>query len=178
MITLDSASGYIKIPKAKTYEELLNSIKQTLQINDELCKYLYFSYIDPEEEERIRLIPQIYDDFINQESPMLSIGFLDNVDNKILEKFNDIIDLNKKRFNSEKLQIYEEYLKEPEQESFEELEIKEEKKEKEEEEEKEEKLIIIQENIIKKEEEKEDEKSKSIILAPFNSYNGEKQEEG
>ena len=102
MITLDSASGYIDIPKANTYEELMTKIKKVLQINDELYKYLYFSYIDEEDKERTRLIPQIYDDFINQESPKLSIGFLDNINNKIMEQFNDIIELNKKRFKEEK----------------------------------------------------------------------------
>ena len=40
MITLDSASGYIDIPKVFNYDELMNKIKQTLQINEELFKYL------------------------------------------------------------------------------------------------------------------------------------------
>ena len=102
MITLDSASGYIDIPKANTYEELMTEVKKVLQINDELYKYLYFSYIDEEDQERTRLIPQIYDDFINQESPKLSIGFLDNINEEIMEQFNSIIELNKKRFKEEK----------------------------------------------------------------------------
>ena len=98
MITIDSASGYIDIPKVNTYEELMEKIKQVLQINDELFQHLYFSYIDEEEQERIRLIPQIYDDFINQEEPKVSIGFLDNLNEEILEQLNDIIEANKKRF--------------------------------------------------------------------------------
>ena len=98
MITIDSASGYIDIPKVNTYEELMEKLKQVLQINDELFQHLYFSYIDEEEQERIRLIPQIYDDFINQEEPKVSIGFLDNLNEKILDQLNDIIDANKKRF--------------------------------------------------------------------------------
>ena len=98
MITIDSASGYIDIPKVNTYEELMEKLKQVLQINDELFQHLYFSYIDEEEQERIRLIPQIYDDFINQEEPKVSIGFLDNLNEEILDQLYDIIDANKKRF--------------------------------------------------------------------------------
>ena len=98
MITIDSASGYFDIPKVNSYEELMEKLKQILQINDELFQHLYFSYIDEEEQERIRLIPQVYDDFINQEEPKLSIGFLDNLNEEILDQFNDIIDANKKRF--------------------------------------------------------------------------------
>ena len=102
MITLDSASGCIDIPKVNDYEELMRQIKQVLRINDELFQHLYFSYIDEEDQERTRLIPQIYDDFINQESPKLSIGFLDNLNQEILDQFTEIIDENKKRFEKEK----------------------------------------------------------------------------
>ena len=102
MITLDSASGIIDIPKVNDYEELMRQIKQVLQINDELFQHLYFSFIDVEDQERTRLIPQIYEDFINQESPKLSIGFLDNLNQEILDQFTEIIDANKKRFEKEK----------------------------------------------------------------------------
>ena len=103
MITLDSASGYIYIPKVDSYKDLMDEIKQVLQIDEELFNYLYFSYIDPEEQERTRLIPQVYDDFINQNSPKLSIGFLDNLSENILDELKDVIDKNKKRFMEEKL---------------------------------------------------------------------------
>ena len=103
MITLDSASGYIDIPKVDSYEGLMNEIKQVLQINDELFKNLYFSYIDEEEQERTRLIPQIYDDFINQDSPKLSIGFLDKLSEDTLDQLLDIIETNKRRFKEEKI---------------------------------------------------------------------------
>ena len=102
MITLDSASGSIDIPKVNDYEELMRQIKKVLRINDELFQHLYFSYIDEEDQERTRLIPQIYDDFINQESPKLSIGFLDNLNQEILDQFTEIIDENKKRFEKKK----------------------------------------------------------------------------
>ena len=108
MITLDSASGYIDIPKVFNYDQLMNKIKQTLQINDELFKYLYFSYIDEEEQERTRLIPQIFDDFVSQKSPKLSIGFLDNLNTEILEQLTDLIDANKKRFKEERDKIISE----------------------------------------------------------------------
>ena len=103
MITLDSASGLIDIPKVLNYDDLMNRIKEVLQINDQLFKYLYFSYIDEEEQERTRLIPQIYDDFVNQENPKLSIGFLDNLKPEILDQLIDVIDINKKRFKEENL---------------------------------------------------------------------------
>ena len=105
MLTIDSASGIIEIPKVDSYEILMNSIKEILNINDELFQYLYFSYIDQEEKERIRLIPQIYDDFINQEFPKVSIGFLDNINDKIIEQFMEIINRNKKRFQKGKESI-------------------------------------------------------------------------
>jgi len=158
MITLDSASGYVEIPKANTYEDLMNQIKNVLKINDELFKYLYFSYIDEEEQERTRLIPQIYDDFINQESPKLSIGFLDIKDEEINNQLYDLIELNKKRFKEEK----EKDLKE----DFNKLNLdKNEDKEELEEiicEEKEEKVVNI-----------ENGNSKSDRLSPYNSYNNE-----
>ena len=103
MITLDSASGLIDIPKVLNYDDLMNRIKEVLQINDQLFKYLYFSYIDEEEQERTRLIPQIYDDFVNQENPKLSIGFLDNLKPEILDQLIDVIDINKKRFKEANL---------------------------------------------------------------------------
>ncbi len=103
MITLDSASGLIDIPKVLNYDDLMNKIKEVLQINDQLFKYLYFSYIDEEEQERTRLIPQIYDDFVNQENPKLSIGFLDNLKPEILDQLIDVIDINKKRFKEASL---------------------------------------------------------------------------
>ena len=102
MITIDSASGIIQVPKINDYEELMNKIKEILQVNDELFKCLYFSYIDEEDQERVRLIPQIYDDFLNQEDPTVSIGFLDNIDNKNLEKLIDLIEQNKKRLKEKK----------------------------------------------------------------------------
>ena len=98
MITLDSASGYIQFPKILDYQLLMDNIKSILQIDDELFNYLYFSYIDEKDQERVRLNPQIFDDFISQESPTLSIGFLDNTDENIIDQFKDIIDINKKRF--------------------------------------------------------------------------------
>ena len=101
MITIDSASGIIQIPKINDYEELMNKIKEVLQINDALFKCLYFSYIDAEDQERIRLIPQIYDDFLNQEDPTVSIGFLDNVDDNKLEELIDLIEQNKKRLKEQ-----------------------------------------------------------------------------
>ena len=98
MITLDSASGYLQIPKVYDYQDLMDNIRNILQLDYELFKYLYFSYIDEKEQERIRLNPQIFDDFISQETPKLSIGFMDNVDENIMDEFKEIIDLNKKRF--------------------------------------------------------------------------------
>ena len=127
MITLDSASGYIDIPKVFNYDELMNKIKQTLQINEELFKYLYFSYIDEDEQERTRLIPQIFDDFVNQKNPKLSIGFLDNLNTEILEQLTDLIDANKKRFKEERDKIISE---EEDHKSISENEEEEEEKEK------------------------------------------------
>ena len=98
MIELDSASGIIQIPKVYEYQDLMDKLKNILQVDDELFKYLYFSYVDENEQERIRLNSQIYDDFINQETPKLTIGFLENVDEKTMDEFKDIIDSNKKRF--------------------------------------------------------------------------------
>ena len=158
MITLDSASGYIEIPKAKTYEDLMNQIKKVLQINDELFQYLYFSYIDEVEHEGARLIPQIYDDFINQESPTLSIGFLDIKDEKINNQLNDLIELNKKRFKEGK----EKDLKE----DFNKLNL-------DKDEEKEELEELICEEKVEKDDNIENGNSKSDILSPNNSYNYE-----
>ena len=110
MITIDSASGNIQMPKIFDYEDLFDNIKTLFSIDDELFKYLYFSYIDEKEQERIRLNPQIFDDFIRQESPKLSIGFLDNVDENIIDEFKDIIDSNKKRFEKINFIIPYDYL--------------------------------------------------------------------
>ena len=110
MITLDSASGYLEIPKIYDYQLLMENIKIILNIDDELFKYLYFSYYDPKEQERIRLNPQIFDDFISYDSPTLSIGFLENVDENIMNQFIEIIDLNKKRFKEMGYKVSEEDL--------------------------------------------------------------------
>ena len=110
MITLDSASGNLQIPKIFDYQLLMDNIKRILNIDDEFFKYLYFSYIDEHEQERIRLNPQIFDDFISQESPILSIGFLENIDENTMEQFKEIIDLNKKRFKEIGYKISEEDL--------------------------------------------------------------------
>ena len=110
MITLDSASGNLEIPKIYDYQLLMENIKLILNIDDELFKYLYFSYFDEKEQERIRLNPQIFDDFISYDSPTLSIGFLDNVDENIVNQFIEIIDSNKKRFKEMGWQISEEDL--------------------------------------------------------------------
>ena len=110
MITLDSASGNLEIPKIYDYQLLMENSKLILNIDDELFKYLYFSYFDEKEQERIRLNPQIFDDFISYDSPTLSIGFLDNVDENIVNQFIEIIDSNKKRFKEMGWQISEEDL--------------------------------------------------------------------
>ena len=110
MITLDSASGNLEIQKIYDYQLLMENIKLILNIDDELFKYLYFSYFDEKEQERIRLNPQIFDDFISYDSPTLSIGFLDNVDENIVNQFIEIIDSNKKRFKEMGWQISEEDL--------------------------------------------------------------------
>ena len=110
MITLDSASGNLEIPKIYDYQLLMENIKLILNIDDELFKYLYFSYFDEKGQERIRLNPQIFDDFISYDSPTLSIGFLDNVDENIVNQFIEIIDSNKKRFKEMGWQISEEDL--------------------------------------------------------------------
>ena len=110
MITLDSASGNLEIPKIYDYQLLMENIKLILNIDDELFKYLYFSYFDEKEQESIRLNPQIFDDFISYDSPTLSIGFLDNIDENIMNQFIEIIDSNKKRFKEMGWQISEEDL--------------------------------------------------------------------
>ena len=195
MINIDSASGYIDIPKVNTYEELMSKLKQILQVNDELFQHLYFSYIDEEEQERTRLIPQIYDDFISQEYPKLSIGFLDNLNQEILDQFNDIIEANKKRFKDPEFlnellaqpdSDKEELILEEAKPEFKEEDVKEEVKEEEKEEDKEEVIQEIKVEEIKEEPieeikeieienmEKNDE-TKSVILAPYNSYIYEKE---
>ena len=88
MITLDSASGLIDIPKVLNYDDLMNRIKEVLQINDQLFKYLYFSYIDEEEQERTRLIPQIYDDFVIQEMKTIRNGLEDEGNSGVEDRFN------------------------------------------------------------------------------------------
>ena len=50
MIELDSASGTIQIPKVYDYQELMDKIKNILQIDEKLFQYLYFSYIDEKEQ--------------------------------------------------------------------------------------------------------------------------------
>ena len=98
MIELDSASGTIQIPKVYDYQELMDKIKNILQIDEKLFQYLYFSYIDEKEQERIRINSQIFDEFIMQETPKLSIGFLENIDENTMEEFKELIEVNKKRF--------------------------------------------------------------------------------
>ena len=98
MITVDSASGNIYIPKVYDYQDFMDSLKSILNLNDDLFNYLYFSFIDEEEQERIRLNPQVFDDFIEKENPKLTIGFLDTVDKNIMEQFFDVIDSNKIKF--------------------------------------------------------------------------------
>ena len=161
MITLDSASGYIDIPKVDSYKDLMDQIKQVLQIDDELFNYLYFSYIDPEEQERTRLIPQVYDDFINQNSPKLSIGFLDNLSENILDELKDVIDKNKKRFMEEKFKEENKIEIKKEDENI--IEIKKEDENKIE-------IKKEDENIIEIKKEEENDESKSDILAPYNSF--------
>ena len=100
MITIDSASGIIQIPKINSYLALMDKIKEVFLLNDKLFKCLYFSYIDEKEQERIRLIPQIYDEFIDQDSPKVSIGFLENVNKDEMDELMDLIESNKKRFNN------------------------------------------------------------------------------
>ena len=98
MIELDSASGTIQIPKVYDYQELMDKIKNILQIDEKLFQYLYFSYSDEKEQERIRINSQIFDEFIMQETPKLSIGFLENIDENTMEEFKELIEVNKKRF--------------------------------------------------------------------------------
>jgi hypothetical protein len=155
MITLDSASGYIDIPKVFNYDELMNKIKQTLQINEELFKYLYFSYIDEDEQERTRLIPQIFDDFVNQKNPKLSIGFLDNLNTEILEQLTDLIDANKKRFKEERDKIISE---EEDHKSISENEEEEEK----------EKIIVIERRDSPRSSMSDEEKQKNNISSGEN----------
>ena len=105
MITIDSASGIIQLPKKYDYEELMDVIKEVLKINDGLFKCLYFSFIDEKDQERTRLIPQIYDDFLNQESPTVTIGFLDNINNEQIDELIELIEQNKKRFKKENIDL-------------------------------------------------------------------------
>lgn len=107
MITLDCASGNILIPKVETYSALIKKIKTCLSMDEELFKYLYLSYIDDEEQERVRLIPQIFDEFINQEFPKISIGFNEDLDQNILQKMMKLIEQNKKNYPNKENYVYD-----------------------------------------------------------------------
>ena len=179
MIELDSASGIIQIPKVYDYQELMDKLKNILQIDDELFKYLYFSYIDEKEQERIRLNAQIYDDFINQETPKLTVGFLENIDETKMYEFKDIIESNKKRFKEMNYVIPDDDISI--QYNNINIEIN---KEDEIEEEKEETEIKKQQEENKIEEEKENDSMEEIIIQKVEdnmeeeSKEKEKEEEG
>ena len=94
MITLDYSSTPISIPKYNTYNKLISAIKKVLGIDDNCFKKLYLSFIDEEEQERTRLIAQIFDDFIKQKNLKISIGFIDNLDESTINQINEEIESN------------------------------------------------------------------------------------
>ena len=145
MITLDYSSNPISIPKYNTYNELINAIKKVLGIDDNYFKKLYLSFIDEEEQERTRLIAQIFDDFIKQKKLKISIGFIDNLDESTINQINEEIESNLNKFDNININTILE-------------EEKEEKIEEEKEEEKENKKENKKENEEENEEDKENDK--------------------
>ena len=110
MITLDYSSTPISIPKYNTYNELIDAIKKVLGINDNYFKKLYLSFIDEEEQERTRLIAQIFNDFINQKSLKISIGFTDNLDENTINQINAEIEANLNKYDNNS-KINKKYMK-------------------------------------------------------------------
>ena len=64
MITINFFGDKTKIKSQKTYQNLIKIIRQNFQLSNEELKGLLITYNDPIENERARLLPQIYDFFL------------------------------------------------------------------------------------------------------------------
>jgi len=82
MITINFFGDKTKIKSQKTYQNLIKIIRQNFQLSNEELKGLLITYNDPIENERARLLPQIYDFFLQNSDLNIYIDFIEDIINK------------------------------------------------------------------------------------------------
>ncbi len=97
MITINFFGDKTQIKQQKKYQDLVKIIKQNFQLSNEELKGLLITYNDPIDNERVRLLPQIYDYFLQNSDKNIYIDFIEDLINKkednpppnILEQINN-----------------------------------------------------------------------------------------
>ena len=174
MITINFFGDKTKIKPPKNYKNLVKLVQKNFQVSDEEIKSMLITFNDPIDNERARLLPQIYDNFLKNSDKNIYIDFIETLLKKKddfppqnnFNQINNNNDINFFNFNDEHLNQNDNFKKIEINEKNEEKELKDKEIEKKEEkEEKELKDTELEKKVEKelkdKEREKELDKAKS-----------------
>ena len=174
MITINFFGDKTKIKPPKNYKNLVKLVQKNFQVSDEEIKSMLITFNDPIDNERARLLPQIYDNFLKNSDKNIYIDFIETLLKKKddfppqnnFNQINNNNDINFFNFNDEHLNQNDNFKKIEINEKNEEKELKD--KEIEKKEEKEEKELKdtelkkkVEKELKDKEREKELDKAKS-----------------
>ncbi len=79
MITINFFGDKTQIKPQKEYQDLIKIIIKTYQLSDEEIKGLLITYNDPIDNERARLLPQLYDNFLQNSDKNIYIDFIEDL---------------------------------------------------------------------------------------------------
>ena len=87
----------INVNKPKNYNELINIIKNEFLLGDDELEGTIFIFEDQINGGKSKLIPQVFNQFINQENPILFIEVQENskIYQEALDMSDDLEDINK-----------------------------------------------------------------------------------
>ena len=156
MITINFFGDKTKIKPPKNYKNLVKLVQKNFQVSDEEIKSMLITFNDPIDNERARLLPQIYDNFLKNSDKNIYIDFIETLLKKKddfppqnnFNQINNNNDINYFNFNYEHLNKNDNFNKIEINEKNEEKELKDKELEKKEEKE-------LKDKELEKKEEKE-----------------------
>lgn len=79
MITINFFGDKTKIKPPKNYKNLVKLVQKNFQVSDEEIKSMLITFNDPIDNERARLLPQIYDNFLKNSDKNIYIDFIETL---------------------------------------------------------------------------------------------------
>ena len=138
MITINFFGDKTKIKPPKNYKNLVKLVQKNFQVSDEEIKSMLITFNDPIDNERARLLPQIYDNFLKNSDKNIYIDFIETLLKKKddfppqnnFNQINNNNDINYFNFNDEHLNKNDNFNKIEINEKNEEKELKDKEREK------------------------------------------------